>query len=196
MKRYRLPVALLFVAWAALAMCGESYVLRYQRQPGERGSSPDHWPRASGLQMGKELTLVMFLHPHCPCSKASITQLEKVMKAGGGAITAWVVFTKPVGAEPGWEQSELGKSAESIPDVLLYVDDVAVETRLFGPVTSGHVLVYDPAGRLVFSGGLTPGRGEAGASASVDRLLQAVQGGAEQSVQTPVFGCPLLDAIP
>src|SRR5262245_61059328 len=163
MKGRRLPVALLFTAWAALAVCGESYVLRYQRQPGERGHSSDHWP--SRLQLGKELTLVMFLHPHCPCSKASITQLEKVMKAGHGTITAWVVLTKPNGAEPGWEQSELVKSAESIPDASVYVDDDAVETRLFGPVTSGHVLVYDPAGRLVFSGGLTPGRGEAGASA-------------------------------
>jgi hypothetical protein len=118
------------------------------------------------------------------------------MKAEHGTLTAWVVLTKPIGAKLGWEQSELVTSAESIPDALLYVDNDAVETRLFGPVTSGHVLVYDPAGRLVFSGGLTPGRGEAGASASVDRLLQAVQDRPGQSVQAPVFGCPLLDVIP
>ena len=45
------------------------------------------------------------------------------------------------------------------------LDPGGAEARRFGVATSGHVLLYDTRGDLIFSGGITPGRGEQGDNA-------------------------------
>ena len=63
--------------------------------------------------------------------------------------------------------------------------------RVFGAETSGHVLLYDPEGRLVFEGGLTPSRGHAGDCEGRTSLLNLLAGTAAVVSETPTYGCPI-----
>ena len=43
-------------------------------------------------------TLVMFVHPRCPCTRASIAELERVVAQSGGTVKPRIVFSLPDGA--------------------------------------------------------------------------------------------------
>jgi hypothetical protein len=87
-----------------------------------------------------------------------------------------------------------------LPEARLVTDAHGAESRRFGSATSGQVLLYDPAGRLVFAGGITPARGDMGDSFGRETLMAATAAGASPATgaattnltpRTPVFGCPL-----
>jgi hypothetical protein len=63
--------------------------------------------------------------------------------------------------------------------------------RRFGAATSGQGLLYDRAGRLRFQGGLTSARGHAGDNAGSAAIVALAQGRVPDTVETPVYGCPL-----
>ncbi len=66
------------------------------------------------------------------------------------------------------------------------------EARRFGAATSGHVMLYDAAGRLHFSGGITPARGHEGDSLGRDAVIDLIEAYRSAGRRcSPVFGCPL-----
>ena len=67
----------------------------------------------------------------------------------------------------------------------------AVEAARFGVATSGHTLVYDAPGRLLFSGGLTAARGREGEAKSARRIAALLTTGKADRDVSPVFGCAL-----
>lgn len=81
------------------------------------------WPSGSAIHRSEqEKTLILFAHPRCPCTRASLGELEKIVAHCQGTITPWVVFFKPDGAEPGWEQTDLWRTASAIPGVHVLCD--------------------------------------------------------------------------
>jgi hypothetical protein len=81
--------------------------------------------------------------------------------------------------------------AKSIPRVRLLLDTSGEETARFGCHTSGQLLMFNRDGRLIFSGGLTVGRGEAGANLPFDNALSALTQSGPPLLHSPVFGCPV-----
>ena len=75
----------------------------------------------------------------------------------GGTIHPHVVFFKPSGTAEDWEQTDLWKSAAAIPGVAVSIDVDGAEAQRFQATTSGHTLLYDAEGKLLFSGGITSG---------------------------------------
>jgi hypothetical protein len=65
--------------------------------------------------------------------------------------------------------------------------------KKFGAETSGYVLLYNPAGQLLFSGGITGSRGHAGDNAGEDAIIALVNGQNPGVTHTSVFGCSLLN---
>jgi len=63
--------------------------------------------------------------------------------------------------------------------------------RALGAGTSGEVILYSEAGRLLVQGGITPERGHEGASEGGTRLLKALQTGTVERYFSAVFGCPI-----
>jgi hypothetical protein len=78
-----------------------------------------------------------------------------------------------------------------VPGLEVRTDPGGEEARRFGVATSGHVLVYDPRGALIFSGGITPGRGVPGVGEGRAAWLGRVLGADARCPDDPVFGCPL-----
>jgi hypothetical protein len=72
-------------------------------------------------------------------------------------------------------------------------DEDGSEARRFEIETSGHTLLFDGAGRLMFSGGITSARGHSGENAGRSALGTLLRGGTPVLDKTLVFGCALFD---
>jgi hypothetical protein len=133
----------------------------------------------------------MFAHPHCPCTRASVGELAQIMAHALGKVNAYVLFVKPPNAPAGWDDTELRASAAAIPGVTVVTDENGKEAARFGAETSGHTLVFDRSGTLVFSGGITVSRGHAGDNAGESAVIAVLSQQAIERTRTPVFGCSL-----
>jgi hypothetical protein len=120
-------------------------------------------------------------------------ELARIMAHTQGRLTAYVLFLKPAGFSEDWEKTDLWQSAASIPGVIVMIDDEGAEARLFNSSTSGQTILYDSAGRLQFSGGITGSRGHAGDNAGRSAIVSLVNAGAADRTETFVFGCQLFD---
>ncbi len=152
---------------------------------------PEHFPASSLVQRepGK-FALVLAIHPRCPCSRATLGELAKIMARGQGRVQAQVLCYKPEGAVDAWAQTDLWRSAAAIPDVRVLADEGGREAARFGAETSGQTLLFDGAGRLLFHGGITASRGHAGDNAGSDAVLAQLIGTTARQT-TQVFGCPI-----
>jgi hypothetical protein len=179
------------LAWLIALTAGFTLVHHYENTPGPNRPRPNQWPRDSRLVLNNEgATLVIFAHPKCPCTRATIGELEKIATTCGKAITPWVVFLKPKGTDDGWEHTDLWSRAAAIPGVHVINDPDGEEARRFHAQTSGQTLLYSDRGTLLFSGGITFARGHAGDNAG-RAAIESYALGRSGVAQTPVFGCPL-----
>ena len=179
--------------WLLAAGAGFALILNYQNTSGRAGTAPEHWPAAAQITLdSKRDTLVMFAHPLCPCTRASIEELNRLLARHRGQVTPHVIFMQPESFTPNQVQGGLWHSAAAIPEVAVHTDTNGVQAKLFGAETSGYVLLYDAQGRLLFRGGITGSRGHAGDNAGEDAIGTLLAGQAAQTQQTPVYGCSLL----
>jgi hypothetical protein len=181
----------LTACWALALGGGSAFLVRYAGTPGPSAAAPERWPVASRVRrQAGEPTLVMILHPHCPCSRASLRELEKIL-ARAPSAAAHVLFTEPSGAEPGWADTDIVRAASAIPGVEVLVDHRGEETRRCGATISGQVLVYDAEGREAFRGGITAARAHEGDNDGARAVLALLSGKGAGTAEAPVFGCPL-----
>lgn len=178
------------VLWLAVCVAGLASLWRYKTTPAADGVPPPRWPEASAIaRVSDRPTLVMLVHPRCPCSRASLSELNQVMQRAGDA-TAAVVFVRPEGTSDDWVHGETWERAHEIPRTTVLVDRGGVEARRFRIASSGHTLLYGADGALLFSGGVTGARGHEGDNAGRRTLLAAL-GAAGRAGGSPVFGCAL-----
>ena len=190
-RKVFLPIVILI--WLFGIGVGLRFVLAYENSPGTVRGVPKTWPAQSQLQHSAVLpTLVMMVHPHCPCSRASLDELSLLLAKVPGRVKAHVVFVRPLGVPEKWEIAELWARAANIPGVKLSVDNDGVEARRFGSSTSGQVMLYNPAGQLLFSGGITISRGQVGENDGRSAIVALLTQGQATTDETPVFGCELL----
>lgn len=187
----------LALTWVAALGYGMQVLWKYETTPGPSTAVASDWPSASIVpRQPNKPTLLMVAHPHCPCTRASIAELAQIMAEAPDGVTASVLFVKPSGAGTDWDDTDLRRSAAAIPGVSVMTDENGVEAARFGAQTSGHTLVFDPNGRLVFSGGITATRGHAGANAGENAVLSALRHQPPEHTRTSVFGCSLAERMP
>jgi hypothetical protein len=186
-------IAGLAAVWLGAACAGLGLVAAYANRPGIDARAPRRWPEGSRLVRDPtRANLVMLVHPGCPCSRASLEELDRMLARSRGRVAAHVVFLKPSELPDGWERTDLWQRAASIPGVRVWRDDGG-EVARFGAATSGQVVLYDATGALLFSGGITPSRGHEGDNAGRDTVVALLEGRRESTTRTPVFGCSLRD---
>jgi len=183
------------LAWLAGVGVGLSILWEYEHAPGVVvGTAPSSWPPSTGMgRVPGRATLVMLVHPQCPCSRASVGELALVMARAQGLVDAHVLFYRPAGVAANWHQTDLWSAAEAIPGVEVAVDENGAAASRFGVATSGHTLLYDDLGQLQFSGGITGSRGHAGDNAGRTAIVSLLLHQAAERRFTSVFGCSLLD---
>ena len=151
------------------------------------------FPQSSAVRLvSDKLTLVLFAHPHCPCTRASLHELDGLLAETQNRVSVTVVFTIPDGVPAGWEEGDLWNSAKSIPGLRVISDQGGREAHRFDVEGSGHVLLYAPSGKLLFSGGITASRGHEGDNVGRSAVVSFIRDGHAPVSHTPVFGCSLL----
>lgn len=179
------------VAWIGGIAWGASALVRYSLEPGPAGIAPAVWPGgALPARDPNRHTLVLFLHPRCPCSRATLAEVERLAARAAGACEILVVFTIPPGESEAWARTGLWDAAARIPGARRLIDRGAL-ARAFGVRTSGGAVLYTPDGRLAFAGGLTAARGHEGPSPGQRAVLAVLRGERAGANSAPVFGCPL-----
>jgi hypothetical protein len=194
-KKNRLILKATTVLWLLTVATGIGFIWNYESTPGLAAAAPGRWPAASRIERAPGVaTLVMLAHPHCPCTRASIGELSRLMTQANGRVQAYVLFVKPPNFSDEWVQTDLLASAAAIPGVSVMRDDEGVEAGRFHAATSGQTMLYDTQGKLLFSGGITGARGHAGDNAGRESIVSLLTSDAPAQKETPVFGCPLFAA--
>ncbi len=190
-----LLLKLVILLWLGCAVFGFACLGKRDRAAGASGHPPTQWQRSSLAALDPvKPTLVMLVHPQCPCSRASISELNHLMALCPNRAAASVLFLKPAGYSKAWAQTALWRQASAIPGVRVLLDDNGNAARRFGAATSGQTLLYAPGGHLLYQGGLTGARGHEGDNAGlfeIAALLGKHQTPEAAARQEPVYGCPL-----
>jgi hypothetical protein len=191
-KRQLLAIIFAVIVWLAAIGFGMAWLVDYEFTAGVSSLPPRQWPEESAIEVDPRLpTLVLIAHPHCPCTRASLSELERLLARNQGKTNTYIVFASPTEAEEQWSQTSLWETARAIPNVKVLVDSDLAESQRFRIRTSGHVVLYDANGNLQFSGGVTSSRGHAGDNLGIELLGKAINEGFSQAQIVPVFGCSL-----
>ena len=197
-RRQLFAVAAVFavVLWSAAVVAGIQRIWAYEGTPGEETSVPASWPDSALVSVDRErATLMMFVHPLCACTRASLTELRAALDRMEGSPSVWIVLLSPHGMVEDWGK-RIAEIAARIPEATIVTDLEGTAADKFGASTSGHVVLYDRGGGLMFSGGITAGRGHVGDNSGRRGLVAAIQSGGDSAHEHPIFGCGLDDPEP
>ena len=189
----------LSVVWGIIVLSGLVVLLNYEARPGVDTTPPPWWPDESQLQQASTgATVLMFAHPHCPCTRASFNELQQVVSLCSDLAEFQLVAYHPATANDEWKESALLKKADIVPQISTNWDRDGVEAKRFRVRTSGHVVAYAADGNLLFSGGITASRGHEGANRGRAQLTACLRSDVYltsrlRSPSYPVYGCSLVD---
>jgi hypothetical protein len=178
-------------AFAAIT-AGFTVLYRYDAAPGAPPDPPVRWP--AGVPFAPDAarpTLVLFAHPRCPCTGATIGELDRLAAHCGDRLALHVLFFTDPRLGPDWARTDLWDHAARIPGVHVHEDPAGDVALRFGARTSGTVVLYAPNGRLQFRGGITTARGHAGDSPGAAAIAECARTGATTLAATAVYGCEL-----
>ena len=144
------------------------------------------WPAASKLpRRSGHKNLVIFAHPRCPCTRATLEELHRILARSRRIPDTHIVFMD--GSDRG---APLWHSAAAIPGVQI-VNNGGTEARAFQAFTSGQTFLFDEAGKLRFAGGITGARGHVGDNSGASAVLSILNGDSSARERSFVFGCAL-----
>ncbi|WP_425615840.1 hypothetical protein NA78x_005772 [Anatilimnocola sp. NA78] len=183
---------LLVAGWVVVVTAGSAGLQTYKARA---GASPDKIARVPGEllteQNARGCTLVMFAHPQCACTRASLNELAVLLARNPNLAPAKVVFSAPTGSDASWRESDLVMQAEGLSGVQVQWDTNQRLADELGIRTSGQVVLFDRKGEVLFTGGVTTLRGHEGWSNGHNAILAASRGEVASASSTPVFGCSL-----
>lgn len=175
--------------WVVTVAAAYQALRRFESTPGRAAAAPAMWPASSRVARSSDWTLVMLIHPHCSCSRASVEELQAVIESAPSLHPTVLVY-RPSDFPRGWEQTEVVAAASRLPRTRVVLDEDGAEARLFGGFTSGQTFLYDRNGRLRFSGGITSLRGHAGINRGRTGIIDLIHSRAARPTH-PVFGCAI-----
>ncbi|HUR60725.1 MAG TPA: hypothetical protein VM029_23595, partial [Opitutaceae bacterium] len=89
----RWGTAAVAAAWLIAIGLGFSTLVKYELTAGPAKAHPSQWPAATGLALdARQPSLVLFAHPRCPCSRATVAELETIATECRGRVAATVYF--------------------------------------------------------------------------------------------------------
>jgi len=186
--------------WLAAGLCvwmaaivGASVLLwRYSAAPGTAAEAPSRIPAEfRSHARPHEFTLLMAVHPRCPCSRASLAELAKILTHSPDDCRTVVLAFKPSDEPDSWIETDLCRHARKL-GAEVQIDEDGRHALAMGMQTSGQVLLYDPRGDLRYQGGVTSARGHQGDNLGQRTVERILNGEAVPLAILPVYGCPIL----
>ncbi len=187
-------ISLLISFWAVIIALGMLQFYRYETREGAKEVSNKSWPEGTSLSYSKsKFSWVMGIHPKCPCSLATVGNLERLFRyiEEPFHITA-LVRQDPLSDE---SKSKVVRRLSKLPQVSIFFDERGETAAKFGMLTSGDSRIYNRSGELIFAGGITINRSHEGWSPGASLILEQMSKGSKKSVELPVFGCNIQDRI-
>jgi hypothetical protein len=190
--RSRTFVALLLTLWAVGIGVGANILWRHETTAGAPSRAPSDWPPGSKIpRAAGKTTVILFGHPACPCTMASLEELARVLTSLPNDAEAFLVIEYPKEEASQFDHSPIEARAKEITKLTIIKDVGGSEVKRFGIQTSGETVVYSPSGTRVFSGGITPGRAHQGENAGSSAVIALLHHQPAQTSTTPVYGCAL-----
>ena len=176
---------------------GSFQLASYSTQPGQTGDVARRLDNKAFTEMvpgvkshdGKFRVLIAY-HPHCPCTVAAIRNLQRMQTRISKPHIVCALAYLPKGNSKDWISSTNSNEIQNLSNVQTIVDCNGQISSELGIKTSGHVLIYSPDGELLFSGGITPGRGHEGDCPASESVISAINDRSSERIRWPVFGCP------
>lgn len=161
----------------------------YDAGAGARGDDVPISPMPA--ELGTDV--IVGVHPHCPCTRATFAELERALAASrSNPRRVAILFFLPEGSDAEWAEGDLWDKAgrDGWNRILDYG---SAKAQSLGMKTSGHVAFYDAEQRLRFSGGITGSRGHEGSNRGRKILTDLLTNRHDEArEETPVFGCSLV----
>ncbi len=199
MFRYRCFVSLAFVGWLSAAVAGLAVMWTYEARPGLAAEAPARWPGESTLPFDRaKQTMLVWIHPRCPCTHATVSELDRLLTHLPNNVSCRVVISQPRGCDESFLQTSLTSTIGRLSRAELIVDRDQIEAKRFGVSTSGQVLLYDRDARLTFAGGITASRGHEGdnqGTATLRKLFREQKHSPACCQGNAVYGCDLFGAV-
>ena len=190
--------AILFLGWVGLLALGMVMLAQYSNKPGALDNTVLKFPRNTNIQLSaNKSTMLVFLHPYCSCSLATLENLERLQPSIKNKVEIYALFFSPSSQSADWSKTISWYKAARIPRVHVMKDTDGQIAKQFHAATSGYVVVYGIDGHKIFSGGITPSRGHSGESKGTEAITALLNTAVSKTkaVQTFVFGCSILNSL-
>src|SRR5580700_6889106 len=106
--RKQFVVVLAVALWVPAVAFGINVLWQYSTTPGRPATPPLRWPVSVPIERAKgRATLVMFAHPQCSCTSASLGELAIIMAHAQGRLDAEVYFYRPADKPLAWMRTDL-----------------------------------------------------------------------------------------
>lgn len=191
------PLGMALVVWIVAAVAGWYGISSYsfKDDPQATAAIVLEWPADSTVtrRSGRPI-LVLFLHPKCPCSRATVGELERlpVLVPSEALPDVCVVAAAPRSTGDLWWSPPFLNRVARLPNAHLVRDLDGVETALFGARISGTVLLFDPQGNRLYAGGVTMSRGHAGHNAGLQAVTDLLVDHSADVPAIPPLGCDMV----
>ncbi|WP_145105606.1 hypothetical protein [Botrimarina mediterranea] len=174
--------------WGLVVLASFAAIAVYAKTPGRQQP-----PSAENQSLPPEgrWRIAMAIHPRCPCSKASIAHLQRLLHRYEQRLSVDVYVYRPGATAPQWANSSLVEQVKRLPSLEVHDDVDGAAALGFGIETSGGLVLYSPEGPAVFYGGITPSRGHEGANDGLTAVIDAINGRPTARRRHPVYGCPI-----
>ncbi|HUR82022.1 MAG TPA: RedB protein [Thermoanaerobaculia bacterium] len=193
MKRRLLILSMIAAAalWVTTIAAAYEAIRRFETTPGLPASAPRAWPAATSVaRTPGTWSLVMLVHPHCSCSRASVQELAEVVEKAPRDVQTTILVYRPHEMAAAWERTAVYNAATRVRRARVMLDADGAQARVFGGFTSGQTFLYDGEGRLRFAGGVTSLRGHAGLNRGRADILRIANTRSGEGSH-PVFGCAI-----
>ncbi|TWT30026.1 thioredoxin domain-containing protein [Blastopirellula retiformator] len=196
-SRWKCPLTTLLTGWIVAICLVWWNMTAYSFQIDAEPTPIEVWPAVADIPLAADRpTVLLFLHPRCPCSVASLAELEQAIAATPSDLrpNVQVVATVPQEYDASWTDTKTMARSENLPGASVFVDVGGHESQKFGAASSGHVMAFAPSGELLYSGGVTHSRGHEGDNVGRASLVRVLSDASDQShvaAELPAFGCRL-----
>ncbi len=181
----------LLSVWCIAVASGFALLSLYSQRSSPESQPPRVWPEHVLLECPSGVAkLLVFIHPKCPCTSATLSELDRLIAEVGTGLQVVFLVDCPEDLRDDWMYSESTSRCRSMPQSSTVVDYDGKLAREFHATTSGFCLLYMDR-KLCFQGGLTTERGHEGESLARVAIRQLLSNGQGKNYRAPVFGCPL-----